>query len=375
MKIMLTGGGTAGHFYPLIAIAEEVQALADERKLIEPTLYYMSNDPYDKKLLDEHSIIFKRAPAGKRRMYRSILNFFDIFKMAIGIVKATWTMFFIYPDVVVSKGGYASVPATVAAFLLRIPVIIHESDSVPGRANLNAARFAKRIAVSWPEAAAYFPADKVAVTGQPVRKDIMTPIHQGGHEYLKLDEHLPVVVVIGGSQGARTINDAVLDILPQLITMSQVIHQTGETNYASVSSVASLVLDKSEHKERYKPMAYLHPLTMRMAAGVASLVLSRAGSGLFEIAAWGVPAIVIPISESQGDHQRKNAFNYARSGAAIVISEENLTPHLLMSEIRRILDNETMRLQMAAAAKAFFTPDAARSIAHEAIAIALRHEA
>lgn len=374
MKILLTGGGTGGHFYPLIAIAEEIQKIADERKLLEPTIYYMSTTPYDEKVLRDRDIVFRKVSAGKRRMYFSVRNFFDIFVMAWGVVRAFWKVFAIYPDIVISKGGYASVPATTAAFLLRIPVIVHESDSVPGRANKRAGRFAKRIAVSWPEAAQFFPPDKVAVTGQPIRGDVAKPIAQGAYEYLRLEEQLPVILILGGSQGAQKINEAILGILPDLITKYQVIHQVGANNVETVKGMAGVVLDQSEHKERYKPFAYLNPLALRMSAGVATLVISRAGSTIFEIASWGVPSIMIPLLQSNGDHQRKNAFNYSRVGAALVIGENNLTPNVLRAEIDRLIADEPLRARMATAAKGFYQEGAARKIAEEVIDIALRHE-
>jgi UDP-N-acetylglucosamine--N-acetylmuramyl-(pentapeptide) pyrophosphoryl-undecaprenol N-acetylglucosamine transferase len=145
MKILLTGGGSAGHFYPLIAIAEEINRITDERKLLSVDLYYMSTEPYDEKLLFDNDITFRKIFAGKRRLYFSLLNYVDMVKMGLGVVLAIIDVFFIFPDVVVSKGGYASMPALVAARIFRIPVIIHESDSVPGRANKWASKFALRI--------------------------------------------------------------------------------------------------------------------------------------------------------------------------------------------------------------------------------------
>src|SRR3989344_7577798 len=160
MKILLTGGGTAGHFYPLIAIAEEINTIAEKENLLRPEMYYMSMEPYDAKALFDNGITFQRVFSGKSRLYFSFLNFFDIFRLAFGVLKALFDLYRIYPDVVVSKGGYASVPAVFAARFFRIPLIIHDSDSVPGRANQWAGKFAERIAISWPEAYEYFPREK-----------------------------------------------------------------------------------------------------------------------------------------------------------------------------------------------------------------------
>lgn len=374
MKILLTGGGSAGHFYPLIAIAEEIHRITDEEKLLEVDFYYMSTDPYDKKLLFDNKITFKKVMAGKMRRYFSLLNIIDVFKMALGILKAIGSVYLIYPDVVISKGGYASIPATFAARVLRIPLIIHESDSVPGRANKWASKFAYRIAVSWPEAAAAFPKDKVAVTGQPVRRDMTTPIDRGAYEFLKLEENVPTILILGGSLGSEKINQVIMDILPDLVSRYQVIHQTGAKNIEAIEKLAKVVLVKSDYKERYKPFGYLNSLALRMSAGVSTLVITRAGSTLFEIAAWGLPSILIPITNSGGDHQRKNAYSYARSGAATVIEEQNLTPHVLAAEIQRIIEDKGLQRKMHDAALRFYDGGGAEKIAQEAIKIGLEHE-
>jgi len=373
MKIVLTGGGTAGHFYPLIAIAEEINKIVEEEKLLRPELYYMSVDPFDKKALFDNGIVFARVFSGKARGYFSLLNFLDPFKLGAGILKALFDLYTLYPDVVISKGGYASVPAVFAARLLRIPVIVHESDSVPGRANAWAGKFAARVAVSWPEAYEYFPKEKTACTGQPVRTQLTIPEKHGAHEFLKLAHGMPVLLVLGGSQGARTLNDSILAILPDLVRSFQIVHQTGEKNLDEVLALTSVILRDAPNRNSYKPFGYLSTLAMKMAAGAADLIVSRAGSTIFEIAAWGKPSILIPIRESNGDHQRKNAFNYARRGAAVVVEEKNLKPSVLLSEIKRVLGDEGLRTKMGEAAREFFMPDAARKIAREAIKIALAH--
>jgi UDP-N-acetylglucosamine--N-acetylmuramyl-(pentapeptide) pyrophosphoryl-undecaprenol N-acetylglucosamine transferase len=374
MKIMLTGGGSGGHFYPLIAIAEKLNELSEKEKIIDFKLYYMSDSPYDKRLLFENGITYIQIPAGKMRLYFSIRNVFDAISTAIGVFFGLLSMFFIYPDVVISKGGYAAFPAVFAARLLRIPVVIHESDSFPGRLNLWTAKFAKRIAVSWPEAASQFPEEKTALTGQPIRKDVLHGNPEGAHDFFKLNSNVPVILVTCGSQGAEIINTAIVEILPQLLSRYQVIHQTGKKNFDQVVSRSKLVLETSQYVDRYKPLAYLNNLTTRMAAGAADIVIARAGSTIFEIASWGVPSIIIPITNSNGDHQRKNAFSYARTYACEVIEESNLTPHLLLAEIDKLLADKPRREQMRKNALAFASPDAATKIAQAALDIAMTHE-
>lgn len=374
MKILLTGGGTGGHFYPLIAIAENLIKIADEQKIINLKLFYMSNSPYDSRMLFENGIKFVNVPAGKIRRYSSFKNFLDIFSTATGMFFGLLNMFFIYPDVVISKGGYAALPAVFAARILRIPVIVHESDSYPGRLNLWTAKFAKRVAVSWPEATEYLPKEKTALTGQPIRKSILKANPEGSHEFFKLDPKLPVILIIGGSQGAELINNIIVDVLPDLLLRYQIIHQTGVKNIDDVLSRSKLILENNSNINRYKPVPYLNDLDTRMAAGAANLVISRAGSAIFEIASWGVPSIIIPITDSNGDHQRKNAYSYARVKACEVIEEGNLTSHLLVAEIDKIISSPQKQEEMKKGALSFAPHDAAFKIANAALEIALAHD-
>ena len=374
MKILLTGGGTGGHFYPLIAIAEKLTEVADKEKIIDLKLYYMSDKPYDKRMLFENKITFVQIPSGKMRTYFSISNFFDMFKTATGAFFGLLSIFFIFPDVVISKGGYAAFPAVFAARILRIPVIVHESDSFPGRLNVWTAKFAWHVAISWPEAAEYLPKEKTALTGQPIRKEILHGDPNGAHEFFKLNRDLPIILVLGGSQGAEKINDIIVDTLPVLLSKYQIIHQTGINNIESVTSRAKLLMESNPNMERYVPMPFLNNLSTRMAAGCADIIISRAGSAIFEIASWGIPSIIIPITNSNGDHQRKNAFNYARNCACEVVEESNLTEHLIVSEIDKILSSPQKIAHMKENALLFATPDAAQKIAQSAVDIALTHE-
>ncbi|MDO8492918.1 MAG: UDP-N-acetylglucosamine--N-acetylmuramyl-(pentapeptide) pyrophosphoryl-undecaprenol N-acetylglucosamine transferase [bacterium] len=375
MKILFTGGVTGGHFYPIIAIAKEVNKVAKEEHALPPELYFMAPGPYDSRVLFENNITFVRAPAGKIRRYFSIANFFDLFKTAFGVIRAVFSVFSIYPDVIFGKGGHGSFPALLAGRIFRIPVIIHESDSAPGRVNSWAGKFAERIAVSYPEAASYFPKDKAVWTGHPIREEIMQPIKEGAREFLKLEPLAPVILILGGSQGAEAVNNAVVDALPKLLNNYQIIHQTGEKNFKSVVETASVVLENHPHLSRYKPFSYLNELAMRMSSGLASLVVTRAGSTIFEVASWGTPAIVIPIGEEVSHDQTKNAFSYARSGAGIVIEEKNLTSHILEFQIDKLMQNKEELEKMSLAAKAFAKQDAAHKIAKVIFGIAMTHEA
>lgn len=376
MKILLAGGGTGGHFYPLIAIAEEINKLTDEEKLLNVEIFYMADTPYDPKALERQFIKYIPIKAGKLRVYFSIQNFIDIFKTFFGTIGAIFKVFRLYPDVVISKGGYPAFPVLVASRLFRIPIIIHESDTVPGRVNVWSGKFARRIALSYPEAAQYFDQKKVAITGQPVRKTIsFTTSSDGAKSFFDLDPNIATVGIIGGSQGAKILNDTITAILPQLTEKYQVIHQTGEKTFEETKTDAAIIMGNDVRRTRYKIFPFLNEVQTKMFGGAADIIISRAGSGLFEIAAWGKPSIVVPIPEtnSHGDHQRKNAYHYARTGACIVIEQPNLTSSVLLNEIQLILDNKKRYDTMSEHAKKFYRADAARIIAAEAIDIALEH--
>ena len=378
MTIAFTGGGTGGHFYPIIAMAEALRDLVREDQLIAPKLYYLAPQPFDEKALFENGISYIRVPAGKMRRYASIQNITDSFVTLFATLYAVVVLFKLYPDVVVSKGGYGSVPTILAARLLRIPIIIHESDAKPGRANLLAAKFADKIAISFAGSEEFFPKKtrkKIARTGIPTRKALMRIEHEGAEQYLHLEKNIPTVFIIGGSQGSVRINEAVLSALPDLVSFANIIHQTGQANFKAVEAVANVELTKNSYASRYHPIDYLSEVAMQRAAGVASVVVSRGGStGITEISFWKKPAILIPIPESISHDQRSNAYAYARTGAAMVIEEENLSPHLLVSEIKRIIDNPSIANKMSEAAGEFADPDAANILAKQILSIALRHE-
>lgn len=378
MTIAFTGGGSGGHFYPVIAIAEALNDVVREERLVAPTLYYLAPDPFDSNALFENGIAYIRIPAGKVRRYASIKNVTDTFITFTGTILAVMTLFRIYPDVVVSKGGYGSVPTTFAARLLRIPVIIHESDAKPGRANLLAAKFAKKIAISFESAAGYFPKraqGKIARTGIPIRKALTRVETEGARQYLGLEKDVPTVLIMGGSSGAQKINETVLSSLPELVSLANIVHQTGRANIKNVQAIAQVVLANNPHASRYHTVDYLSETSLQRVAGVADLIVSRAGANsLAEIGLWKKPAIIIPIPESVSHDQRTNAYAYARTGAAIVIENDNLSQHLFVSEIRRILGDPELAKRMGNASAGFTDPDAARILAKEVLAIALSHE-
>ena len=201
----------------------------------------------------------------------------------------------------------------------------------------------------------------------------MTPLTEGAYEFLTLEPQIPTILILGGSQGATALNDVILDALPRLVENYQIIHQTGKNNLAEVTRTADLVLAKSLHRERHQTFAYLNNLAMRMAAGISAIVISRAGSTIFEIAAWGVPSIIVPIADSNSNHQVQNAYAYAASGAAIVIEEKNLTANIIVSEVDRLIANDAIREKMKQGAAKFIKRNAATAIAREILKLGLTH--
>lgn len=382
MKVLFTGGGTGGHFYPIIAVAQKLNAILEREKVARVELFYMSTEPYNERLLYDHKITFIPVTAGKLRTYFSFQNITDVFKMGWGVFKAFFRVFALYPDIVFSKGGYASFPVLVAARFFRIPVILHESDSAPGRVNAWAGKFAQKIAISYPEAAEYFPKGKTALTGNPIREELCRPSGKDAFAEFVFDSKVPVILVLGGSQGAQKINDHMVSLAPRLVEKYQIIHQAGEANAVGVQDLVNGLLTRGPYERRegnvnasrYRVYGYLDAQRIKIAAEAATIVISRAGSAIFEIAAWGVPAILIPITNSNADHQSKNAFAYARAGGANVIEEANLTPNILKAEIDRLMDDSARRAEMKEAAGKFARLDAAEKIAEQISLVLLRHQ-
>lgn len=374
MKIVLTGGGSGGHFYPLIAVAQALHNEVKKHKYLDPEIHYISDKMPDPGILYDNRITFHKVGTGKLRIYFSPMTIIDFARTFFGIFKGLFVLFSIYPDVVFSKGGYAAFPTLFAARLLRIPVIIHDSDSVPGRVSKWSGKFAEKIALTYPEAKEYFDEEKTAWTGNPIREELIQPGGEGSREFFGLKENIPTVLVLGGSQGAEKINEAVMEILPDILERYQVIHQTGEKNIDKTMALLDVVMFNKSLKTYYHPEAYLNTLETKMAAGAADVIITRAGSSLLEIAQWGIPAIIIPITESHGDHQRQNAFNYAHNTGASVIEENNLNSSVLIEEIDRLINNQAERNQIIERSKAFAKPDAASKIADEIMEIVEKHD-
>lgn len=370
MKIGFVGGGTGGHFYPLMAVANELTQSPDQ-----PELYYFGPAPYDEAALAQYNITYIYCPAGKLRRYFSLQNFVDIFRNFFGIFIGILKLFLIYPDVIFSKGGYTSIPILIAARFMRIPVVIHESDAVPGRANKIARNQARYIGIAYDDVAEFFPADKTALVGIPFRPEILN-IPAEPFINLGIPNDKPLILVTGGSSGAERLNEAVLLSLEALLPHYRIFHQTGSNNVDDTRlTVKSLLRDKPELQENYYLEGKVGATTFANLLAAATVIITRAGSStLFEIAHYGKPSIVIPIPEDISRDQRSNAYAYARTGAATVIEEANLTKHLLVEEINTIMNDPNKQQAMSAAAKKISFPESAQKITSVLLSIGHEHE-
>lgn len=375
IRILLTGGGSGGHIYPLLAVVQRLKKIAVEKSL-DLEFYYLGPVDEFSSILVSADVKLSPIVAGKVRRYFSFQNFLDIPKFFISLVQSLVKVYLIMPDVIFSKGGTGALPVVFAGWFYRIPVIIHESDAIPGLTNLLSAYFAKRIAVSFEVALKYFDPQKSAWTGTPIRENLLSdiPLQESAKEELGFDPKKPLTLVIGSSQGSKRINEFIIENLVELIARTQILHQTGRANFLETEKLARVALMDApltdEVKHRYQAVPYLED-NLKTALAAADLVISRASSGAInEISAFGKPAILIPLSESANDHQRKNAYEFAKLGGAIVIEEDNLLPKIFVSQVDKILKNSEISEKMKIASASFFKNMAAEIIAQEIISLA-----
>ncbi|MBI2624311.1 UDP-N-acetylglucosamine--N-acetylmuramyl-(pentapeptide) pyrophosphoryl-undecaprenol N-acetylglucosamine transferase [Candidatus Parcubacteria bacterium] len=331
-------------------------------------LHYVGPKPQDPAVLLSEGIDTHFIFAGKLPRYFTWQLPFEFLKLPVGFVQSLTLIFAIMPDVVFAKGGFGSVPVSVAAWLYRIPLVMHESDAVVGLANRISAPLAARIGVAFPQAERLFNQSKAVVTGNPIRRPLLEGSAQRGREIFGILSGKPVLLIIGGSQGAEPINDLTVASLRDLLVRYDVIHQTGEKNYSAVVEEARVEVGAGL-EAGYHARPFLSEDELAQAYAVADLIISRAGSGIFEIAALGKPSILIPLPSAAQDHQRENAYAYAHTGAALILEQGNLTPHLFAERISSLLDNPETMQKMSERAKAFAKIDADEKIAEEVLAL------
>ena len=322
--IVLTGGGTAGHVTPNIALLPELKAAGYE------VTYIGSYEGIEKSLIEDIGVTYYGISSGKLRRYKSLKNLSDPFRVIKGYSQACSLMKKLKPDIVFSKGGFVSVPVVLAAANKKIPVIIHESDMTPGLANKIASKGATKICCNFPETMQYLPKDKAVLTGSPIRRELMLGNKLSGLDLCGFTAEKPVILIVGGSVGSVKINEAVRAILPELLKSFQVVHLCGKGKTdEACNNIAGYVQFEYISKE------------MRDLFAMADIVISRAGANaICELLALNKPNLLIPLSASasRGD-QILNAASFKEHGYSSVLAEEDLTSESLMNAINELYNN------------------------------------
>lgn len=381
MRLIASGGGTAGHISPTLAALAALKSLDSDLEV----LYIGQAGSMEAKIVAAFGLEFAAISAGKfRRMHGASLarqlvdlstlglNARDSLRVLSGVAQSLRIIRSFGPDAIFIKGGYVGLPVGLAAGLLRVPYIIHESDLVPGLANRLLAKRATKIAVGFPtEKYPDWPAEKLVYTGNPVRREILEADPVAARRHFHLEADLPVVLVTGGSQGAEPINRTVVEALPRLLEKVQVIHVTGERGIEATRFRVGRL--KLKHPERYQAQAFLSD-DMGLALAAADVVVGRAGATtIAELATLSKPAILVPNSSMAG-HQVANAQLLARSGAVRVIGEDRLSPTLLAREIEQVLDSTEERHNLIKNIEDFAVAGADVRLALAIQAVARPHE-
>jgi UDP-N-acetylglucosamine--N-acetylmuramyl-(pentapeptide) pyrophosphoryl-undecaprenol N-acetylglucosamine transferase len=367
-KIVLAGGGTGGHLFPLAAVADYIKNNYSSEEF--EFVYLGPNGKLENDVMKTINAKRKTVLSGKFRRYFSWQYFVDLIKIPIGFIQALFYLLIYMPDVVFAKGGYASVPVVVAAWLYRIPIIIHESDAKPGMANEFLGNVATRVALSFDRAKIHFAPSKTFVSGNPVSRRALNGSAEEGMHILGMKKRVkPVVFILGGSQGAELINRRILQALKPLVKEYQIIHQTGTDNYQSVVNEAERQGFKIGHSDYY-PVSFIGDEIKHFYA-LADVIISRAGATtIAEISANEKLSILVPITKSANDHQRMNAFEIARIGGAIVLEEDNFKESMLLLRLNQLITNDEIRGKILENVGKFYNPQATELIAKELIRLA-----
>lgn len=349
MKILVTGGGTAGHVFPLINIAGKILQKEDSKLIFVGTA-----SGIERKIAQDFKIPYRSVLAGKRRNYFSFANLWDLLKTFFGIIQGFFILLSFRPDVIFAKGGYVTVPIIFWTRFFKIPLIIHESDVIVGRANLWAAKFAKKICLGFPIDFYHqdLPEEKLIYTGIPV-EDVKISSENKENERLKL-------LITGGSQGSQKINSILIKILPALLDKYEVIHFAGKTFRDELGKIES---------PYYHHFEFSYNLREKILE--SDLIVSRAGANtLAEISAAKKAAIIIPFPYSSGNHQIANAKIFAQKNAAVVLTEKNLSASDLIHVINSLMKDKAKRKSLGENASFFYNQDSADIILEEIYKVA-----
>lgn len=364
MRILFATGGSGGHVYPVVEVARAVGDLAGQSGK-EIQMEIIGSSEFFSNIIGLN-IPIRRTWNAKARRYFSLLNFLDALKLPFIFLQSLFYVWRFMPDLVFAKGGYASYMPALVARMFFIPIYIHESDSIPGKANRVLAKHAKKIFISFQSSASYFDSTKTQLVGDPIRTELMSSNRSEAIGSFRFTETKPVVLISGGSQGAEKINTILKESLVELIGQFQIIHQCGSNLYKSFNDTIQQVIKEGEGsygkqiQDSYRLYPFLSGQELALAYAASDVIVNRAGSAsLFEIAALGKPGIIIPITNSANDHQMSNAIEFAKFGG-VILEEQNLTPLLF---IKTIEDTYNHRVEISEKIKGFARPDAAQLIA------------
>ncbi len=367
MKIIVSGGGTGGHIYPAVTLIRTLQKKVKNAEF----LYVGTKIGLEADIIPKEGIPFETVDIRGFKRQLTPVNFARAGKAMYGVVKAARIVRRFQPDVVIGTGGYVCGPILLAASLMHVPTLIQEQNVIPGITNKILAKFVTKIAVGAPEAAVHFPAEKVTFTGNPIRAEVLSADRMAGYRSFGLDSAKKTVLVSGGSRGARSINRAMIEVLKNAALHPQVqfLHVTGKGEYADVMerlSAAGVDLARCPHIQ-VKPYLYNMPLAM----AIADLAVFRAGAtGIAELTAKGIPAILIPYPYAAENHQEYNARALETAGAARMILNRELTSETLMSVLTELLSEEVKLERMSKASRTLGRPQAADTIADMILQIA-----
>jgi len=362
MKVLLTGGGTAGSVVPLLAVVKKLNlspTLIGEKQKQETGLQLGSRIEFlflgtrkgipEKRLVGD--IPYKSIFSGKLRRYFSWQNFIDPFLFFLGFWQSIFIILKFKPNIILSAGSFVSVPVIWAGWLLGVPSLIHQQDIRPGLANKLMAPFASRITVTFKKSLKDFSQRKTVWTGNPVREEILLGDKNKASEIFNLENNLPTILVMGGGTGALKLNTIIVQLIPELTRFCQIIHLTGQ---------GKKIIEENRFS-RYHPYEFLEQ-ELKDAYAVADLVISRAGlSSLTELSALGKPSIVIPIPDS---HQEENAEFFKEKKAAIVIEQKNINAHNLLNQVRILLNDSDKLNSLSNNIKKIMKPNASQKIAN-----------
>jgi UDP-N-acetylglucosamine--N-acetylmuramyl-(pentapeptide) pyrophosphoryl-undecaprenol N-acetylglucosamine transferase len=371
LRLAIAGGGTGGHVLPAMAVIDELR----ERKQIDELIWIGSHDGVERQTADRAGIRYVAIPTGKLRRYLSPSNVTDLIKVPTGVIAARRALRSFQPSVVLSTGGFVSVPTVIAARGIA-PVLTHEQTAILGLATRINARFAAVLAISFSqtEGDARKIHRQVAITGNPIRTGLNAGSRARGLARFGFSEDLPLVYVTGGARGASPINQRIAALLPDILEQTQILHQTGPTE---ANTDANELKDqrsrfREEHQRRYVIVEFIGDELPDVYAA-ANIVVGRAGAGtVAELAYVGMPAILIPLPGTGGNEQVVNARALADAGGAVAIAQSEATPDRLLTEITTLLADELRREHMANAARAVSRPDAAKRLADVLISVARR---